>query len=171
MEVAVKYCESEDGIQYNTTQDIINVVSYITNPEATFGMIGTIGISLENYLSEMVMLKEAYDQIVDRQVVHLIVSSKEFRFLDYNEMMRSAFEIGMFYGIEHQVIFGIHHYRKGTPSPKNMHIHYIINSINYMNGKYLFPDTYRQRLFKRHVMELYKRYGLQEYYDIYHSFG
>jgi hypothetical protein len=168
MEVVVEYCETESGLQYRTAQDIINTVSYVINPEDTFGMVGTIGISLENYLNEMLLLKEAYGQTVDRHLVHVVVSSQEFRFLEYDQLMHMAFQIGMFYGMEYQVIFGVHPYRKGSHDLKDGHIHYIINSVNYMNGKYLSPNEYKPRLFKRYAMKLYREYGLQEYYDIYH---
>jgi hypothetical protein len=166
MEVVVEYCETESGIQYRTAQDIINTVSYVINPEDTFGMVRTIGISLENYLNEILLLKEAYGQTVDRHLVHVVVSSQEFRFLNHDELMHMAFQIGMFYGKEYQVIFGVHPFRKGSHSQKDTHIHYIINSVNYTNGKYLFPDEYKSRLFKRHIMELYRGYGLQEYYEL-----
>lgn len=166
MEIVVEYCETESGTQYRTAQDIINAVLYVINPEDTFGMIGTIGISLENYLNEMLILKESYGQNVDRHLVHVVVSSQELRFLAHEDLMHLAFQIGMFYGMEYQVIFGVHPYRKGSHSQKDGHIHYIINSVNYMNGKYLSPDEYKPRLFKRHVMDLYKSYGLQEYYEL-----
>lgn len=169
MEVVVEYCETASGIQYKTEQDIINAVVYVINPKDTFGMIGTIGISLENYLKEMILIKEAYGKTVDRHLVHVVVSSKEFRFLEHNEMMYMAFQIGLFYGMEHQVIFGIHPYRKESHDQKDTHIHYIINSVNYMTGKYFSPEEYKPRLFKRYVMNLYREYGLQEYYDIYHE--
>lgn len=169
MEVVVEYCETENGIQYRNPQDIINAVSYVINPEDTFGMVGAIGVSLENYLTEMMRIKEAYGITVDRQLVHIVVSSQEFRFLEHDELMHMAFRIGMFYGMEHQVIFGIHPYRKETHDQKDTHIHYIVNSVSYMTGKYLSPEVYQPRLFKRHVMNLYREYELQEYYDIYHQ--
>ena len=166
MEVVIEYCETESRIQYRNSQDIINAVTYVIDPKDTFEMVGVIGISLENYLDEIMMVKEAYNLSVDRQLVHIVVSSREFRFLDRNEMMNMAYRIGSFYGMEHQVIFGIHPYRKGSHDQKDTHIHYIVNSVSYMNGKYLSPEAYQPRLFKRHVMNLYREYGLQEYYNI-----
>ncbi len=78
-----------------------------------------------------------------------------------NQIYDLASKIDLFHGQCYLVMFNVHYYRKGSHSHKDTHIHYLINSVNYMNGKYLLPDAHNPRLFKRHIMKLYENTGLK----------
>ena len=64
------------------------------------------------------------------------------------ELMTLGWQIAAYYGYEFQVLWGVH------ADSANLHIHFVVNTVNYRNGKMLsegYEDLKQLKLFVANI--------------------
>lgn len=136
------------GRSYYTNPDAVeNVIRYVTrtrlNEQRAKELIAIGGkgiyynLPVERIISQFLATQEVFNinQRGGRRIVHEIISLSDQDFAnlnyDYRHVYLHAEAICEYYfSLGHQVLFAIHH-----DPEKKVHIHFVVNSINYTNGK------------------------------------
>ena len=141
----------------NSKSSIGRAINYITKKEKTEEkLISGIDCNPETAIDEMKATKELYDKDDGRQYAHFIQS-----FNPNDEISpEKAHEIGKEF-IEkndkfkgHEIVLATH------KDKKHIHNHFIINSVNYENGKKLHTTKYEYQAMKDISNELSKEHNL-----------
>lgn len=141
----------------NSKSSIATAINYITKKEKTEEkLISGIDCNPETAIDEMKATKELYDKNDGRQYAHFIQS-----FNPNDEISpEKAHEIGKEF-IEkndkfkgHEIVLATH------KDKKHIHNHFIINSVNYENGKKLHTTKYEYQAMKDISNELSKEHNL-----------
>lgn len=126
----VKFVDKE----YSRPEAICNLVNYAINPEHCIcGLYGTQGIAKVDgsiMAGNMIAVKEVYGKTTRRQVLHCIISFSEYemKYITPRIAQLIGYEVSAFFE-GYQVVFGIH------DNEDNLHIHFIINTTSYIDGK------------------------------------
>lgn len=109
-------------------------------------------VSMSGYGVDFFDLDHAYHQIVQTQtyfgktgynpLVHYIVCF-DCSVTNENTAMQRAYVIADYFKHDYQVIWGIHHKPHGESL---FHVHFLVNSVNYHNGRMI--DTYKPEVRK-----------------------
>lgn len=137
---------------YNTKNHMNNLIYYI---ERKADFCCGYGISMKNATSvidEFERIKEAWFKSEDgrRQVRHLIVSFADGE-VDLDEAVKIAWDIAEYYGQRYQVFYGIHN------DTDNIHIHFAINTVSFIDGKMLSEGYTELMLIKENIDFIVKR--------------
>lgn len=98
-------------------------------PKAVY--IGGMNVDPQYAAIEMETVKNIWMKKNGIQLWHVILSFSEMESAQYSvpeEARYIAYEICEFFADKYQVVFGIH-------AGANLHIHFVINSISYLDGK------------------------------------
>lgn len=138
---------------YTNADAVENVIRYITRtrPEEDRAneLIAWSGMGVGCYASpELVIeqfrtVQEVYGKETNggRKIYHEILGFQEAEFermwRDYNLVYQIAVECAKrYYSMGHQVVFAIHHaLRDRQIGNKGVHIHFAVNTVNFMTGK------------------------------------
>lgn len=161
---------------YINEDAVENVIRYITRTRksedredeliAWGGMgVGCYG-SPELVIEQFRAVQRAYGKETNsgRKIYHEVLGFMEDEFermwRDYGLVYQIAEECaGRYYSMGHQVIFAIHHAPKdGQAGNKGVHIHFVINAVNFMTGRKWhtsFRQSYtRERDFNQSMREV-----------------
>lgn len=97
-------------------------------PKAVY--IGGLNIDPRYASTEMEIVKSIWMQKQGVQLFHFILSFSEIesvKFVDSKDARYIAYQICEYFADKYQIVFGIH-------SAKNLHIHFVINSVSYQDG-------------------------------------
>lgn len=120
--------------EYATQKDLYNLVNYAIMPEHCIcGLYGTQGLlkaDVATMTIAMSMVKNVYGKTKCRQALHCIVSfsNEEMQFINANSALYIGYEVAFFFN-DCQVVFGVH------DNEDNLHIHFVINTTSYKDGK------------------------------------
>lgn len=142
--------------KYYSSTSIKNLINYATDYSKTHGLIGAIGTNpydIDKMISQMLAVKNAYGKCEDcRQARHIVVSFDENGSVDPEIAYIIAYDIARFYAGRYQICFGVH------LDTDNIHIHFIQNTVSYMDGK-LFSGHFRElSQFRQHVNWVVDKY-------------
>lgn len=126
------------------------VINYATNPQKTDGIyIGSLGTNAcdpEKMINQMINVKKGFDKVDGyRQLRHFIVSFQEDEKVTVEMAYFMAYDIARFYSDKYQICFGVH---KNTD---NLHIHFVQNTVCFINGRLFSGGPDELRTFKNHV--------------------
>ncbi len=122
------------GGKYHDDNSIHDVLSYIMDPTKTPSRyIGGIGIDPLHAEFEMVTLSQLYAQDKGVRLRHMILAfeEKELWPKRKNSLYFAnciAFQVASFYGGNYQIVYAVHE------DTKRVHIHFVMNTTNYMTG-------------------------------------
>lgn len=163
---------------YTNEDAVENVIRYITrtrkNEDRADELIawGAMGAACYD-TPELVIEQFRYVQGVygmrerGRRIYHEVLGFREEEFermwRDYGLVYQVAVECAeKYYSMGHQVVFAIHHAPKdGEGVNKGIHIHFAVNTVNFLNGKkwhsYFREGFNRERDFNRDMDNLIRR--------------
>lgn len=144
-----------------------DVIGYASNMSKTVGYIG--GSSAELYETASAIrhmqavyntYKSMYEESVSR-LCHFIISFKPTVTVDNaSEIISFLKHLCTIVGIEHQCFWGLHLINPNPNSDDVTHVHFIVNRISYVNGKYLSNNHIRE--IKQTMHQLLEQYGIEE---------
>lgn len=142
---------------YMKQMDLSNTIRYVTNNEKTRGFIGGWGVTPynpEQMIYQMTMVKKCYgrEQSGWRQLKHIIASFKKEWNVSPNLALMIAYEIAEYYAGAYQICFGIHQ------NTDNIHIHFILNTVSYIDGKLFSEGIFEFKKFKLYVNQVIGMY-------------
>lgn len=145
---------------YHYQRDLRNLIFYVTDAKKTGGMFFGIGVNPyhpQMMFDQMIAVKKAYGKEADglRQVRHIIVGFQDQK-VTSDLAFRVGYDIAGFYAGRYQVIYGIHQ------NTDNLHIHFLINSVSYMDGRMFSGGWTELADFKYHVRNVLIKYGIVE---------
>ena len=137
--------------------DLSNEIRYVTNYEKTKGFIGGWGVTPynpEQMIYQMTMVKKCYgrEQSGWRQLKHIITSFEKEWNISPNLALTIAYEIAAYYAGTYQICFGIHE------NTDNIHIHFILNTVSYIDGKMFCGGPFELAAFKQYVNQVFGRF-------------
>ena len=115
----------------NTYPDVAalnNVIHYALSKAVFQGGYG-VTPEIEAAQMQMQFVKQAFYQTDALQLKHFFItySHEETIFIDFEEMMLTAFEAAKLFG-EHQIVYGLH------LDGSHVHVHFVMNTTNFENG-------------------------------------
>ncbi len=140
---------------YKAPSALENVINYVTNKEKTNGYIGGYGVNPcdpAQMILQMEKVKEIFGKTNGfRQIRHFIVSFDPTWQVTADMARQIAYEIARFYMGRYQICFGVH------LDKENIHIHFVMNSESYVDGK-LYSGALRDLFeLKQHVKNVLNR--------------
>ena len=149
--VKKKYCH-EDSIR--------NLIEYVTDENKTHNYIGAIGTNAyepEKMIQQMEAVKEGFDKKSGyRQARHLIVSFKSEVNITPEIAYYMAYDIARYYSDRYQICFGVH------LDTDNIHIHFIQNTVSYVDGKLFSGGPWELGKFKGYVNSVIFGYSVAD---------
>lgn len=160
---------------YMNENAVENVIRYITrtrkNEDRADELITWGGMGVGCYASPELVIEQfravqkVYGKNTDggRRIYHETLGFREEEFermwRDYGLVYQIAVECAKrYYSVGHQVVFAIHHAPKdGIVGNKGVHIHFVVNTVNFMTGKKWhtnFRQSYaREQDFNRNIRD------------------
>lgn len=147
---------------YSSIGDLNRVIDYVTNPEETREkedekkrFIGGLGVNpyhSEMMIQQMLAVKKIFHKEEGRQLRHIIVSFEKEWNVDPQTALYIAYGIAQYYSNRYQICFGVHQ------STDNLHIHFVMNTVSFIDGR-MYSGAFRElEQFKTHVSEVINRY-------------
>lgn len=143
--------------KYIKPGDLGRVVQYATDPDKCYGLIGGCGVNPfdpKEMAFQMQMIKKSFgkEDFGRRQLRHIIVSLQPEWEVPSKIALAIANDIAAFYSDRYQIIFGIHQ------DTEHIHIHFVQNTVSYLDGK-MFSGAFKELdSFKAYVKEVLGRY-------------
>ena len=134
------------GKKYYCEDSIRNLIGYVTDENKTHKYIGAIGTNAdepEKMIQQMEAVKEGFDKKHGyRQARHLIVSFENDEKITPDIAYFIAYDIACYYSDRYQICFGVH------LDTDNIHIHFIQNTVSYVDGKLFSGGPWELEKFK-----------------------
>lgn len=113
---------------YPDEKALKKVLKYVLDKAAAVGGYG-ISPNTEAAYLQMKFVKEAFYQTDALQLKHFFItySHEEAMYIDFDEMMLTAFEAAKLFGA-HQLVYGLH------LDGSHVHVHFVMNTTNFENG-------------------------------------
>lgn len=132
---------------YKQPKSVAGMIEYVMNPEKTKGgFIGGNGIfpcsTIDDVIMQFQLVKNVWCKNEGVQLQHFVVSFSYEENVDPYQAYISAYWISNFYGGIYQVVYAVHE------DTENVHIHFLVNSVSYIDGRKLsFGRTEYWKLF------------------------
>ena len=119
----------------NTDKALENLCNYIVKPKKESGSIyvNSRGISTQNPSDEILAVQRCYKKSLERKAYHFVLGTDEYSVIAPCEAIDLAYEVSNLFYPQFQVIYGVH-------SKGNLHIHFAINSVSYIDGEELILE-------------------------------
>lgn len=135
--------------EYCCKKSIRNLIGYATNENKTHHYIGAIGTNAyepEKMIQQMMAVKKGFDKVKGyRQARHLLVSFEDEAKITPDMACFIAYDIARYYSDRYQICFGVH------LNTDNIHIHFIQNTVSYVDGKLFSGGSWELQKFKYYV--------------------
>lgn len=129
------------------------VCNYIFSANKTpYRLIGGVGVVVEDFEYEMLMVKKAYDKMGGRQLRHFIVSFSDSECIMAHGAYQLGFQIAQYYGDKYQIVFAVHQ------DEPQIHIHFLFNTVSYVNGFMYAEGNSDYWKLSHHINTLMKSY-------------
>ncbi len=141
--------------KYENTQDLCNLLNYIFRDKDTGGYcryFGSVNTDPYNAMSEMMYIKECYRKNDGRQARHFVVSLGNGSLIIPYEANQLAMQICAYYANRFQIVYSVH------DDTDNLHIHFVLNTVSYVDGKKFTESPAELWRFKEYVGMLINRY-------------
>lgn len=144
--------------QYTSNRDLKNLVSYAVRKDKCFnknyGAQGIIKGTAEEMYQQMMGVKRYFQKTSGRQAMHYMLSFdiNENAYIGICEAMEIGYRFAE-YLQGFQVVFGIH------TDTDDLHMHFIINSVSYINGKKINMGPMELQWMKNMVQQMVKDYN------------
>lgn len=133
---------------YDDQRACANVINYIfqyyKTPNDLIGGYGAIVTTTNQCVECFEIVKNIFNKQDGRQLKHIIISF-ERNFNDLNAIYEMAFDFARFFANDYQVVFAVH---EDKPC---YHIHLVINSVSFKDGRMLDYNYVMDKKFKEFV--------------------
>ncbi len=147
---------SGSGVDY-----LQNMCNYVTDSRAIArGGFGVNAYDAESAFSQMLAVREHYNQLSTNPLVHIIVSF-DGSCDDEAFAIQTAPLIASFFAAEYQVMWCVH---RADAYDAHYHIHILLHTVNLLNGKLFHSGPYEINGFGYHVKSITNR-PFQIYFD------
>lgn len=126
---------------------------------AKSSLVGYIGItSYKTAADEMQLVKTVYGKTTGRQARHYILSFARSEPIVPSQALDIASQAAAYFADRYQVVYGIH------TDTDLIHIHFIVNTVNYVTGKKFTDEYTEENQFRKHLKQiLWDNYGFELY--------
>lgn len=142
---------------YIFKNSVKNVINYVSSIEKTKGKyIGALGVDAYNpnkMIKQMEVVKCEFEKEYGyRQLRHIVVSFEGWLQASEEVLYFMAYDIAKFYGEQYQICFGVH------VDTDNVHIHFVQNTVSYIDGRLFSGGGMELAKFKQHVWSVVYKY-------------
>lgn len=116
---------------------LLNCVNYVTGGHTVANCFGGMNICPQQAYMQMMAVKEYYGKTSGNQLVHFIISLDK-KVFDSEIALNIAYDAAKYYSSRYQIVFGVHRdsrTRRNGRSSSYLHIHMIMNSVSFVDGK------------------------------------
>lgn len=133
-----------------------DVISYCTSPLKTNGLVGAYAVSTdpEQAIMQMQLLQTCLGQDRGIHLRHMVLSFDPQEKLSPGQAFQIGQEVSKYYGYQYQMIFGVH-----CDQP-HLHIHFVMNSVNYRTGRKYRGDSKDFDSFLQHIQAVLSPFGI-----------
>ncbi len=110
---------------YPTPDDLERVIDYLDRGGYLYG----VGVCADWAFQQMMLVKELWHKMDGRQCRHMVVSFACHEDLTFDEAVAYGYQIAAYYSNRFQTVFALH------LNSGHMHLHFLINSVSYVDGK------------------------------------
>ena len=140
---------------YNLKEDnyLFNACKYVMDKRAIHpGGYGVSPYSLQEAYRQMLAVKKYYGKTTGNQLIHLVVAYDD-SVTHEEQACALSFKLASYYKDNYQVLFCTHERDEGNPKYQ-YHMHMIINSVNYRDGKMFVSDRETMGKFCEYVTDI-----------------
>lgn len=149
---------------YEEKKDLTNLFHYICREDkAIHHLYRSYGCRIKNAelaAKDFLEVKEFFHKHPSTLARHKVISFEDGTFSTPQQAFEIAKEIATYYTDHFQVAYAVHEDRnENSKLNKNYHIHLIINSVNYKNGKIFHegpPNNIKFQKYIEEIMEFYE---------------
>lgn len=150
---------------YTDKKSVETLIRYAVIDKKTGGLVryyGGLGVCTDRGIdfisAQFWLVKRVFGKTEGRQVRHIYVSFSPDEHVGPVCASQIAFLIAQYYGNRFQILYGIHE------DTDNLHIHFILNTVSYIDGKKFNEGFMETRALKEHVNNI-----IQSFYGFYRS--
>ena len=141
--------------EYDTVDSMVNAINYIfkdkTNHAKNVMWYGSFNIyDIKTTADEMIMIKNYYNEFSGKLILHFIVSFEKTDYFIFSDAVLFANLICGFFCLRHQIVYAVH------TDTDNLHIHFILNTISFVDGQRINRSFAEQEKFKAYVNKCYQ---------------
>lgn len=135
---------------------MVNVNNYIIsdkyNPGRVLPWIGAYNIyNILNAAQEMYVIKTYYNALSGKYIRHFVMSFEDSDYFTVADAIIMAVKVCGYFCGGFQVVYAVHQ------NTKHLHIHFVVNTTSFVDGKRL-SDSYEDRAqFKKYVRKCYNQ--------------
>lgn len=141
--------------EYDTIESMFNAINYIfrdktyhTKKVVWYG--GFNIINLNKTADEMITIKNYFNEFGGKLIIHFIVSFERKDYFIFADAVYFANLVCGFFSARFQIVYAVHE------DTDNLHIHFIMNTISFVDGKRIDQSYAEQDNFKSYVNECYQ---------------
>lgn len=138
---------------YNNFSSIFNLIDYALTDKRTgkpVGYCGGFNVDISRADEQMVLVKEYYHKTSKRMMRHFVVSFED-KVSAYDAYIL-GYQIAAYYAGRYQIVFGVHE------DTDNLHIHFVFNTVSFVDGLKYSGDTCDLSRLKAYVNEVFEVY-------------
>ena len=142
-------------IVHGNPRTLFGIIRYVKDTGKTIPLLmDGFNIDPETAFEEMDFTQRIWNKTGGRQYKQFIFSFDSDVVLSRNTLMEIGRKIGAYYAVEYQILMVMHF------NTANIHIHYILNTVNIFTGK-KFSMTKRDMYnYKLYINQILQQYGL-----------
>lgn len=133
---------------------LFGIIRYVKDDEKIcLPMMYGFNVNPETAFEEMDAVKLIWNKTGGRQYKHFVFSFDSDIVLSQQAIMNIGYKIGCYYADEYQILMVVHF------NTSNTHIHYVLNTVNMVNGKKFSMtkrDEYNYKLYINKVLKEYR---------------
>ncbi len=142
--------------QYNDPQCVGNLINYIMRDKSftdryernTYSGSPNI-YDLNNAAAEFMTIKKCYGKANGRQLRHIVISPDPKDLFTAGMLYEFALYVCEYYSSQYQICFSVH------TDKKIPHLHIVMNTVSYVNGKMLHDTLSEQAQFRAYCEKCY----------------
>lgn len=141
---------------YESPQALAALLKYVFNDKRTNRFCcycGGANISPYTAESEMQYIKNYYRKKEGRQARHFIISLGEYSEILPYEANQLALQVCEYYSDRFQIVYSVHE------DTENLHIHFVLNTVSFVDGKMFSESTSELHQFKNYVNSIIKNFS------------
>ena len=135
---------------------LLNCFRYIIGGHTIPECYGGINVCPERAYQQMMAVKQYYGKTTGNQLVHFVITL-DHRVFDELDALLLADRIAGYYGNRYQIIYGVHRSHRNNRYgliASYLHIHMIMNSVSFVDGKMYADNKGDTQRFLEHIKKV-----------------
>lgn len=135
---------------------LLNCYRYIVGGHTLPSYYGVVNVDPDFALEQMMTVKKYFGKLSGNQLVHFIISFDR-KIDDAYQAWDLGYKIADYYRDRYQIVFGVHENHRAKSNGKSTsyyHIHMMLNSVSFVDGK-MFADNWSDIYsFRDHIQKV-----------------